>query len=110
MFEKLLKQKGVSKEHILQLSDVLDNNYNAILSLCNGEQQQQQEQENDEDKDKRKHKRRYGTYKYSAKGNETLSEAILLAGQPAFIVYGNEDCKIKAVQHLEEATRILKPP
>jgi hypothetical protein len=33
IFEKQLKQKGISKEHILQLSDVLDNNYKAILSL-----------------------------------------------------------------------------
>src|SRR5215212_5368808 len=33
IFEKLLKQKGISKEHILQLSEVLDNNYNTILSL-----------------------------------------------------------------------------
>src|ERR671932_229334 len=33
IFEKQLKQKGVSKEHILQLSDVLDNNYKTVLSL-----------------------------------------------------------------------------
>jgi hypothetical protein len=33
IFEKQLKQKGISKEHILQLLDVLDNNYKAILSL-----------------------------------------------------------------------------
>jgi hypothetical protein len=33
VFEKQLKQKGISKEHILLLSDVLDNNYQAILSL-----------------------------------------------------------------------------
>src|SRR5215216_3874124 len=29
IFEKQLKQKGISKEHILQLSDVLDNNHEA---------------------------------------------------------------------------------
>jgi hypothetical protein len=33
IFERQLKQKGISKEHILQLLDVLDNNYNTILSL-----------------------------------------------------------------------------
>ena len=34
IFEKQLKQKGVSKEHILQFLDVLDSNYDAILGLC----------------------------------------------------------------------------
>lgn len=33
IFEKQLKQKGVSNEHIMQLTDVLDNNYKAILGL-----------------------------------------------------------------------------
>ena len=40
IFEKLLKQKGISKEHILQLSEVLDNNYDIILSLTDGPDQE----------------------------------------------------------------------
>jgi hypothetical protein len=119
IFEKQLKQKGVSKDHILQLADVLDNNYNTILSLGNGRgpnpqsresgngEQQQQEQEKDNGK---KHKRRYATYKYSAKGADVLHEAILAAGQAAFIIYDKDQHKIKAVQYMEEATRMLKPP
>ena len=119
IFEKQLKQKGVSKDHILQLADVLDNNYNTILSLGNGRgpnpqskesgngEQQQQEREKDNGK---KHKRRYATYKYSAKGADVLHEAILAAGQAAFIIYDKDQHKIKAVQYMEEATRMLKPP
>jgi hypothetical protein len=38
-----------------------------------------------------------------------LHEAILLAGQPVFIRY-DDNGEIKAVQNMEEATRILKPP
>ena len=113
IFEKQLKQKGISKEHIMQLSDVLDNNHEVILSLRDGEQEQEQQEqkENGEDKDKQqKHKRRYATYKYSAKGADTLHEAILLAGQPTFIIYDKDNNEIKAVQNLEEATRILVPP
>jgi hypothetical protein len=117
IFEKQLKQKGISKEHILQLSDVLDNNHEAILRSLRDDEHQQQEQEqeqekrNDESKDKQqKHKRRHATYKYSAKGANNLYEAIILAGQPAFIIYDKDNLKIEAFQNVEEATRILKPP
>ena len=39
-----------------------------------------------------------------------LHEAILLAGQPAFIIYYKNNNEIKKVSIVEEATRILKPP
>ena len=42
IFEKQLKQKGISKKHMLQLSDVLDNNHEVILSLRDSEQQEQE--------------------------------------------------------------------
>jgi ABC-type glutathione transport system ATPase component len=108
IFEKRLKQKGISKKHMLQLSDVLDNNHEVILSLCDDKQQQQQEKDND--KDKQKHKRRYATYKYSAKGSDILHEAIILAGQPIFLIYDKDNNEIKAVPIVKEATRMLKPP
>ena len=32
-FEKRLKQKGITDEHVRQLGDVLDNNFETILNL-----------------------------------------------------------------------------
>jgi hypothetical protein len=106
IFEKQLKQKSISKEHILQLFDVLDNNYKAILSLGNRKsgqsdndaEEQQQPQPQQQEKDKQKHKRRHAAYKYSSKGIGTLHEAILLAGQPVFITYDDHEDEVKTVQ------------
>ena len=110
IFEKQLKQEGISKEHILQLSDVLDNNHEVILSLRNGGEQRQQQEQQEQENDKQKHKRRYATYKYSSKGVDILHEAILLTGQSAFITYDKDKHDVKTVQNIEEATRVLKPP
>jgi hypothetical protein len=43
IFEKLLKQRGISKEHIALLSDTIDDNYHVILSLEQQHQQQERE-------------------------------------------------------------------
>jgi hypothetical protein len=64
IFEKQLKQKGIDKKHIRLLSDIIDNNYQAILSLepelesdsDSGSEQQQssssyQDQNGDEEDD-----------------------------------------------------------
>jgi hypothetical protein len=116
-FKNKLKEKGITnKDHVKLLTEVLDNNYQEILSLHQQhKQEKEKEKQIDEDKDKdndkpQKHKRRHATYKYSAKGANNLHEAIILAGQPAFIIYDNENHKIEAFQNVEEATRILKPP
>jgi hypothetical protein len=53
-------------------------------------------------------KRRYIAYKYSNKGKGILHEAVLVAGQPVFVKYENDE--IKAAPSIEEASRIIKPP
>lgn len=53
-------------------------------------------------------KRSCTTYKYSNKGKGDLHEAIILAGLPTFLKYENE--QIKAIEQIEEAGRIIKPP
>jgi hypothetical protein len=53
-------------------------------------------------------KRAIVAYKYSNKGKSLLHEAIIIAGQPAFLKY--ESGGIIAVQYIEEPNRIIKPP
>ena len=50
----------------------------------------------------------YTAYKYSNRGKGSLHEAIILAGLPIFLKYENGG--VKTVEHVEEATRIIKPP
>jgi len=62
----------------------------------------------DKQDDKAKIKREYTTYKYSNKGRSLLHESAIVAGQPVFLVYENNE--IKVVQNVEESRRIIKPP
>src|SRR6266508_214896 len=48
-------------------------------------------------------------YKYSNRGKGNLHEAIILGGQPCFLVwYQNAGYNIKAA--IEESSRIIRPP
>lgn len=67
-----------------------------------------QENEQKEVAEERVKKRRYTTYKYSKKGKGILHEAVILAGQPVFLKYENDE--IKAVSLIEESDRIIRPP
>jgi hypothetical protein len=55
-----------------------------------------------------KNKRQYVAYKYSNKGKGTLHEAAIIAGQPMFLKYENDE--LKTVEQIEEPSRIIKPP
>ena len=55
-----------------------------------------------------KQKRTYSAYKYSNKGRGILHESVILSGQRTFLTY--EDDLIKAIETIEESSRIIKPP
>jgi hypothetical protein len=67
-----------------------------------------QENEQKEVAEERVKKRRYPAYKYSKKGKGILHEAVILAGQPVFLRYENDE--IKAVPFIEESSQIIRPP
>jgi hypothetical protein len=60
----------------------------------------------DRDKDKES-KPSIMTYKYSNNRKGLLHESVILAGHPVFIKY--ENGQVKAVEHIEEPTRIIRP-
>ena len=47
-------------------------------------------------------------YKYSNDRKGPLHESVITAGLPKFIKYENE--QVKAVEHIEEPSRIIRPP
>jgi hypothetical protein len=50
-------------------------------------------------------------YKYSKKGQDSLYEAILLCGEPCFVMWDlGSDKGFKIVPVIEESTRIIRPP
>lgn len=55
-----------------------------------------------------KSKRQNIDYKYSNKGKGILHEAAIIAGQSVFLKYENGE--LITVEHIEEASRIIKPP
>jgi hypothetical protein len=55
-----------------------------------------------------KTKRQQVAYKYSNKGKRILYEAVVIAGHPVFLKYENGE--FITVEHIEESSRIIKPP
>jgi hypothetical protein len=49
-------------------------------------------------------------FKYSGNLTGKLHEAVIIGGQPAFLVYDEKKRDMKAVLEIEEASRIIKPP
>jgi hypothetical protein len=54
-------------------------------------------------------KRKLVVYKYSNRQRIPLHEAVIIEGSPCFLYFDNEG-KLKAVNEIEENTRILRPP
>jgi hypothetical protein len=55
-------------------------------------------------------KKPFTTNKYSKQGKSDLHESVILGGVPRFLRYDNRNCKMVPLEHIEEETRILKPP
>jgi hypothetical protein len=86
IFGKQLKQKGVSNEHIMQLTDVLDNNYKAIFGLDgdgglnpqsyhNNSGHSSKNNDNDNDEEPTKITSKSQVYKL---GNHFLAEGVII--------------------------------
>jgi hypothetical protein len=52
----------------------------------------------------------YPAYKYSRRGKSQLHEAIILVGIPVFLKYDNKAEEFKAVERIEERSRVIRPP
>src|ERR671920_13705 len=52
----------------------------------------------------------FTSYKFSNRGEGDLYEAIIIDGIPYFIKFNQDKKKMLMVPHIEEATRIIKPP
>jgi hypothetical protein len=64
--------------------------------------------EKEQDQVNARHKRPYTVYKYSNKLKGPVYEAVILAGQAAFLFH--ENGQIKAIDQIEELSRVILPP
>lgn len=104
-FVQQAEQKGVDKDHVNQICDAVDNNWETILDHLVDTGQ------NGNGKGTRKEKREFVTYKYSNMKKGDLHEAVILSGRPVFLKYDNMGAEpIKLVEVIEENTRVLRPP
>ncbi len=71
-------------------------------SLGDGKDRRKEAKRND------KAKQQYTAYKYSNRGRGELRETVVLAGRSVFLKYENGE--FKAIEHIEEESRIIKPP
>jgi hypothetical protein len=74
----------------------------------NGDRGDRGDGNNKGSKDNGKHK--YVVYKYSDRQRKPLHEAVIIDGSPYFLYLDSIDSKFRAVQEIEENTRILRAP
>jgi hypothetical protein len=100
---KLLRTGGVSSEHILMIEDVLNTNYEIIISVA------EQNQEYDASPNGKKKEVCY-IHKFTANGDMPLHESVVFtdSGQSAF-VYLDSDSKLRFVNQIERPDKILYP-
>ena len=55
-------------------------------------------------------KKPVATSKYSKLGKGDLHESVILGGVPRFLSYEEKNGKLVPLEHIEEETRIIKPP
>ena len=98
-----MSKKGISQEHTLQLSDVLDNNYHRILEFGSNEND-----EETKDGAKKQIKEVY-VRKYTGNGTLPLHESIVFKdAQPAFL-YLDENKKPKYKTKMVRPGKVLYP-
>jgi hypothetical protein len=78
-----------------------------VNSISQGKNVKVKEEKDSQPKDFRK---KVFAFKYSTNLMGKLHEAVIIGGQPAFLVYDEQERDMKVVQEIEEATRIIKPP
>jgi hypothetical protein len=103
-FARQMKVKGVKDDHVLQLVDILDNNFERVLELDNVghdddylQQQQQQQQKT------------YYIRKYTSNGEIPLHEAVVINGEPTFIQLAECNNKPQYLSKIERPNKILCP-
>jgi hypothetical protein len=108
-FSKRLKNKGVKKEHIANLGDVLDNNFEKIIGL-DGAGDRSHSSNEDEDNIKRQRPlKEFDIRKYTGNGNLQLHESIVVKDESTFVRLEDDDMRPFYVTKIERPNKILYP-
>jgi hypothetical protein len=108
-FDKLLKSRGVKKEHITKLEDVLDNNFEKIMGL-DGAGDSSRSSDGDEDDIKRQRPlKEFDIRKYTGNGSLQLHESIVVNDQSTFVRLEDDGMRPFYVTTIERPNKILYP-
>jgi hypothetical protein len=113
-FEEQLKKKGVKEQHITQLTDIVDSNYEKIIDFEDpGGKADNYNNDNTQKQKKEEYIQKFADNSSSNNENKKLYEAILINHQPCFLVAdkdipGKIEIVIESIE-LERQNKTLIP-
>jgi hypothetical protein len=108
-FNKRLKSKGVKKEHITNLEDILDNNFEKILGLDSAGDRSHSSDEDDDDTKQQRPLKEFDIRKYTGNGNLQLHESIVVKDESTFVRLEDDGIRPFYVTKIERPNKILYP-